>query len=148
VKGLELLIEELSAQSQMIHSATNEAVAFCKQFILISGNSDQNPSDICLKFVSELLVEDTSKVRIVFQFYRILSKGFKGFHLTIGLDVNTAFSNVGRVQIVDKVISRMHTFGITASKAVEFLHNDNFPSKISLLYAVTSIGAFRFRSLG
>ena len=34
------------------------------------------------------------------------------------------------VQVVDKVVSRMHALGISASKAIEFLHDVDFPSKM------------------
>jgi len=92
VPGLELLIDELSVQSKMIHAAIEEAVPFCKHFLLSIGNpvSSESPHDKYTEYSSEFLLQNTSK-------------------------------------IVDKVVSRMHAFGMSASKAMEFLHDVDFP---------------------
>jgi hypothetical protein len=65
VPGLELLVDELSVQSQMIHAAIEEAVPFCKQFLLSIGNpaTFESPHDKSSEYSSEFLIQNTSKVR-------------------------------------------------------------------------------------
>jgi hypothetical protein len=43
------------------------------------------------------------------------------------------------LQVVDRVVSRMHAFGVSASKAMEFLHDVDFPSKIYMKYRLLSV---------
>jgi hypothetical protein len=67
VPGLEELIVELSVQSQMIHAAMEEAIPFCKQFLLSIGHpvsvSFGSSQDKYSEYSPEFLVQNTSKVR-------------------------------------------------------------------------------------
>jgi hypothetical protein len=67
VPGLELLIVDLSVQSQKIHAAMEEAIPFCKQFLLSIGHpvsvSFGSSQDKYSEFSPEFLVQNTSEVR-------------------------------------------------------------------------------------
>ena len=65
VPSLELLVDDLSEQSQMLHAAIKEAVPFCKQFFLSLGNSVlfESPDEEYSECSSEFLVQNTSSVR-------------------------------------------------------------------------------------
>ncbi len=67
IPGLELLLDELSAQSQMIHKAIEEAVPFCKHLLLAQGPSVsfETSHDSCFENSPEFLVKNKSKVKII-----------------------------------------------------------------------------------
>ncbi len=43
---------------------------------------------------------------------------------------------IAYLQIFDDLVSRMNVFGTTASKAMGFLHNADFPSKFFMEYTI------------
>jgi hypothetical protein len=165
VPGLELLIVELSVQSQMIHAAMEEAIPFCKQFLLSIGHpvsvSFGSSQDKYSEYSPEFLVQNTSKVRgcvfvrtwIVFLNTHLQRKLYEvcfGPRPMVCLWGNLIIFTLASVyffpsylashlQVVDKVVSRMHAFGVSASKAMEFLHDVDFPSKIYMEHRLLSV---------